>query len=356
MEIFLDTLKWSLIIGVLTLGLSLLRPAFEKRYSVQWRYWTWLLLAIPALLAPVQWEKLLPVLPAVNTPLVIDVPEMEIQVVQGDRLSVSLQDAYTGLPEGVSPEDQRTWQLSEEVPKVWLCGCGVSALYILAGGGLYRCKAHRRGQPPAERTANIYEAVRRDMGLKKTPPLYVSRAVSSPMLVGLLRPCLLLPGEKWNEEELRLILRHELTHYRRHDLWYKAVLLAARTLHWFNPLLHLLVKEASVDLELTCDDAVVSGMGQEARRAYSKTLLSAVRREKGPALSTHFYGGKEVMKERFRNILGQRSQKRGTLVLALTLAAALACGCAFGFRQTRKMDGALNEERVGVASMIWSEC
>ena len=153
-----------------------------------------------------------------------------------------------------------------------------------------------------------------------------------------------------------MILRHELTHYRRHDLWYKAVLLAARTLHWFNPLLHLLVKEASVDLELTCDDAVVSDMGQEARRAYSKTLLSAIRREKGPALSTHFYGGKEVMKERFRNILGQRSQKRGTLVLALTLAAALACGCAFGFRQTRKMDGALNEERVGVASMIWSEC
>ena len=97
-------------------------------------------------------------------------------------------------------------------------------------------------------------------------------------------------------------------------------------------------------------------MGQEARRAYSKTLLSAVRREKGPALSTHFYGGKEVMRERFRNILGQRGQKRGTLVLALTLAAALACGCAFGFRQTRQMDGALNEERVGVASTIWSEC
>lgn len=356
MEIFLDTLKWSLIIGVLTLGLSLLRPAFEKRYSVQWRYWTWLLLAIPALLAPVQWEKLLPALSAVNAPLVINVPEMEIQVIQGDQASVSLQDAYSGLPEGVSPEDRRTWQLSEEVPKVWLCGCGVSALYILAGGWLYRRKARRWSQPPTERTANIYEAVRRDMGLKKTPPLYVSRAVSSPMLVGLLRPCLLLPGETWSEQELRLILRHELTHYRRHDLWYKAALLAARTLHWFNPLLYLLVKEASVDLELTCDDAVVNGMGQEARRAYSKTLLSAIRRGKGPALSTHFYGGKEVMKERFRNILGQRGQKRGTLVLALTLAAALACGCAFGFRQTRQMDGALHEERVGVASTIWSEC
>ena len=76
MEIVLGTLKWSVIVGALALVLALLRPTFEKRYSARWRYWAWLVLAALALLAPVQWDRLLPV-PDASTPVVIDVPEME---------------------------------------------------------------------------------------------------------------------------------------------------------------------------------------------------------------------------------------------------------------------------------------
>lgn len=334
MEIFLDTLKWSIIVGVLALALALLRPALEKRYEARWRYWAWLVLAALALLAPVQWEKLLPV-PDANAPVVIDVPEMEVQVIQGERPSLALRPAYAAPPVGTEPEAWRTWQLAEVLPKLWLGGAGVFALYTLAGTWLFRHKARRWSRKPKEETARIYASVREDMGLKKAPPLRISSAVGSPMLVGLLRPCLYLPEEKWRERELSFILRHELTHYRRHDLWYKLALLWANALHWFNPLLYLLVREASADLELTCDDEVVFGADQADRRAYSEALLGAVRRHKGlgASLSTHFYGGKKVMMERFRNILGRQRRKWGLLALVLTLLIAAVSACAFGIRQ-----------------------
>ena len=140
MGIFLDTLKWSIIVGVLALVLGLLRPAFEKRYSARWRYWAWLTLAALALLAPVQWEKLLRV-PAVPAPVVIDVPEMEVQVIQGERPSVALRPADAAPEAGTVPEVRRTWPLAELLPAVWLAGAGLFALYTLAGTWLFRHKA-----------------------------------------------------------------------------------------------------------------------------------------------------------------------------------------------------------------------
>ena len=78
---------------------------------------------------------------------------------------------------------------------------------------------------------------------------------------------------------------------RRRDLWYKLALLTANALHWFNPLVWLLRREAERDLELTCDDAVVAGRDEGERRAYSEALLGSIHRQQvlGRAvLSTHF--------------------------------------------------------------------
>jgi len=175
-EIFLDTLKWSVIVGLLALALALLRPALEKRYEARWRYWAWLVLTALALLAPVQWEKLVSV-PGAHTPVVIDVPELEVQVIQGERPSLALRPAYSTPPEGSAPASRRSWPLAKLVPAIWLGGAGVFALYMLAGTWLFRHKARRWSREPKEETARMYASVREDMGLKKAPPLRISGAV-----------------------------------------------------------------------------------------------------------------------------------------------------------------------------------
>ena len=72
MELLLDTVKWSAVVGAAALVLTALKPALDRRYSARWRYWVWLVMAALLLLAPVQWEKLAPrtaaVLPAAEPP------------------------------------------------------------------------------------------------------------------------------------------------------------------------------------------------------------------------------------------------------------------------------------------------
>lgn len=336
MEMLLDTLKWSIAVGAAALALTLLKPVLDRRYSARWRYWVWLALAALLLLAPVQWERLAPrtaaALPAAQPPVVIEVPRMELSVSREEGVALRRPAAQgtARIPASRAP-------LERVLPQVWLAGAALCALCRLLGTALFLRRARRWSRRPGEETARVYSEVCRDMGVRRPPVLRVSSAAGSPMLAGLARPRLLLPGEDWGEREMRFILRHELTHYRRRDLWYKLVLLGAGALHWFNPLVHLLIREAEADLELTCDDLVMAGADIEDRRAYSETLLASLRRERGllsrSSLSTHFYGGAEVMRARFRNILGKRGRRWGGVALALALVVTLAAACAFGLRQ-----------------------
>lgn len=334
MEILLDVIKWSAAVGAAALMMTLLKPALDRRYSAKWRYWVWLLLSALLLLAPVQWEELLPAAEA-TPPVVIAVPSMELHVSREDGVRLQRPAAVPPVRPAAAPvQPSRTLPLDTLLPALWLAGAAVYVLRRLVGTLLLLHRAGRWGRAAGEGTVQLYEETCQEMGLKRAPAIRVSTAAASPMLAGLLRTQLFLPTEGYSPQELRFILRHELTHYRRRDLWYKLVLLAANALHWFNPLAYLLAREAEADLELTCDDLVMAGADAETRRAYSETLLAAVRRQKGSsALSTHFYGGAQVMKERFRNILGMRGRRWGGIALAFALVFTVATACTFGLRQ-----------------------
>lgn len=354
MEGLLNLLKWSVIVGAAALLLTLLKPLLDRRYSVKWRWGAWLVMAVFLLLAPVRWESLAP-RDAAGPPVVIEVPKVEVSVSRQEGISfqrpdgaVTLPDGAAARPNGARPQVRnRTFPLEELLFTLWITGAALFLVYHALGTWYFSRRARRWSRCAGEETLRVYGDVCREMGLKRAPALRVSPAVDSPMMVGLLRPRLLLPAEDFEERELAFILRHELTHHRRHDLWYKLALLAANGMHWFNPLVFLLRREAERDLELTCDDAVVARADVETRRAYSETLLASVHRQKGlsrAVLSTHFYGGKEVMKERFRNILGKRGRKWGGLVLALVLLGTVAAACTFGVKASQ--DGALSAEEL----------
>ncbi len=354
MEFLLGMLKWSAVVGAAALILTLLKPLLDRRYSAKWRYGAWLAMAAFLLLAPARWESLLPRASA-EPPVVIEVPRVEVSFSPQEGVSFQrpASPALPSRPGGAeAPARAKAFPLEKLLLAVWLDGMALFFGWYLVGTWRLIRRAKRWSLPPEASTAAFYESLWREMGLKKAPPLRFSRAVDSPMAAGLFRPCLLLPGEPVEARELAFILRHELTHYRRRDLWYKLLLLAANGMHWFNPLAWLLRREAERDLELTCDDAVVAGRDDEERRAYSEALLSSIHRQKGlsrAALSTHFYGGKEVMMERFRNILGNRGRKWGGLVLAIALLATVAAACALGVKPSE--DGELAPEELAA----WQE-
>ena len=104
-------------------------------------------------------------------------------------------------------------------------------------------------------------------------------------------------------EELFFILKHELVHLKREDIYFKLLFVTASAVHWFNHVIWLLKKEADVDMELSCVKRVTQGASYAEWKAYTETLLSMLHKrcDRRTILSTQFYGGTKIMKKRFKN-------------------------------------------------------
>ncbi|WP_279386547.1 M56 family metallopeptidase [Candidatus Cryosericum odellii] len=128
---------------------------------------------------------------------------------------------------------------------------------------------------------------------------------------------MLLPDMDYSDTGLHMILKHELVHYKRGDIWYKLLMICANAVHWFNPLVYLVVTASNQDLEMSCDSAVIQDADTASRKQYSETILAAVRKEKmcQTAFSTYFDGGKKTMKERLVNIFDVSRRRKGLLAL-----------------------------------------
>ena len=166
------------------------------------------------------------------------------------------------------------------------------------------------------------------------------------MLAGFIHPTLYLPDERISRTDAAFIFRHELTHYKHGDLWLKLLLLAARCLHWFNPLVHLIARFAQEDIEAACDDAVVRGHDGAYRRAYGETILrSAIAQaQKRKALVSCFGDDKKTLMRRFEGLFDKSVKKRGValVVMIALLVGSLGCVVAVG----EKKPNQTTEERA----------
>ncbi|MBQ9534542.1 MAG: M56 family metallopeptidase [Clostridia bacterium] len=160
-------------------------------------------------------------------------------------------------------------------------------------------------------------------GLRRRVSVRELQAAGSPLTYGVLRPVILLAAStEWRRSErLDAVFAHELWHIRRFDALKKGLLILTLCVHWFNPLVWAMFILANRDIELCCDEAVVSGMGMEKRRAYALMLLEMEEARTG--LGAVMSGlGQNAIKQRVRSVM--KMKKTG--VISIILAAALILG------------------------------
>ena len=151
--------------------------------------------------------------------------------------------------------DVSWWQIAAAV---WLLG---TAVFLVCHIQRHRCflKLTARWSEAVsdEQTWTLFQALKTEMGIFREIGLRVCDSIGSPMMIGLIRPCILLPGADFAPDERRFILKYELVHYKRKDLWQKAPVLAASAIHRFNPAVHLMSKAIVMQCELSCNAEVV---------------------------------------------------------------------------------------------------
>ena len=169
-------------------------------------------------------------------------------------------------------------------------------------------------------------------GIKKPIELCVNPLVSSPLLIGFFRPCIVLPSADIPEKDFRYIILHELTHYKRRDMFYKWLVQITVCLHWFNPLVYLMSREITKACEFSCDEAVLAKMGSSNAQDYGKTLLDAmvaVGRYKENLGAVTLSENKQLLKERINAIMNFKKKSMAMRLLTGALTLCMMLGAAF---------------------------
>ena len=353
METFLlNLLKTSLLGSLAILAMLVLKPLWRERYRAKTRCWLWLALAA-FLLLPIDFS-------VKNAPVQAAPPKDYTLFVGTDKTAIQSTDNLFGdmaEKSGQSPAQVRDTIIQRPVTNPeqkttryipvttilfygYLAGAAAFLLYQGVSYALFRRTVRRwkRDVTRADYAAMLSDTAR-DLGVN-APEMIVCEAISTPAVTGLLRPRLLLPHEHYDVQELRYILRHELCHLKRRDMLFKLVLLAANAMHWFNPVVYLMLRQADEDIELACDSAATDGLELPERAAYSRTLLAAVQSSVRALPATTCFGGTvERLKRRITNVLGAQ-KKRGLGIVALVLALTLTAGCAVSWGERGKKNDA----------------
>lgn len=194
--------------------------------------------------------------------------------------------------------------------------------------------------------------------IRTTIALYTSPLVASPLLTGFFRPAIVLPNSAVHDtiasmpdisrnpesapgEKLVYIFTHELIHYKRRDMFCKWFVQIVCCIHWFNPFLRLLAKEAGRACELACDETVTAKLDNKGKIAYGNTLLSFLRSEQdysNALISMTLTEGARELKERLSAIVKTKKKtKWQTLLTILTTAVLSLCAAAPGvYAQTAR--------------------
>lgn len=333
-----NLMQIGLTVSLAALVPLILRRLMKKRYPARMVCVVWAILAL-RLLIPVQLT--LPQAPVQVMPRTSYVVQSDqtafrqagLPVVQNPTRWVTGTQAQT-----LSAADTgtvKTVDITDILLTLWLAG--VIACVLWQGIGYYRLIRSLKGKSRSVERADLHTILQEqcaDLVIDREIPLRVSSAADCPMLAGFIHPTLYLPDERISRTDAAFIFRHELTHYKHGDLWLKLLLLAARCLHWFNPLVHLIARFAQEDIEAACDDAVVRGHDGAYRRAYGETILrSAIAQaQKRKALVSCFGDDKKTLMRRFEGLFDKSVKKRGValVVMIALLVGSLSCTIAVG--------------------------
>ena len=331
--------------GLLILFLLLGKNFLKDKISRQWQYYIWLVVVLRLLLpfgsevnllgktyqAVDQAITKVPPLPSqrpeINPPGDISAPAVGLE--QGkENVSRQTEDLTTAHPL------QEIWVLlTNHVWLVWLVvALGLLVRKITVYQGFMRyIKAGSIPVSDLEILDRLSSAAG-GAGIQKPVELCVNPLVSSPLLTGFFHLCIVLPSADISEQNFRYTVLHELTHYKRRDMFYKWLVQITVCLHWFNPLVYLMSREVTRACEFSCDEAVLAKVGCDHAQDYGKTLLdamAAVGKYKENLGAVTLSENKQLLKERLGAIMSFKKASKAIRLLTGMLTLCIIFSAAF---------------------------
>jgi beta-lactamase regulating signal transducer with metallopeptidase domain/ankyrin repeat protein len=317
--------------ALIALVVLLVQTLLGGKLTAGWRHGLWLLVIA---------RLLLPDLPASKTSLYNAMPPELRSGSFSIRPALGYQGHASPAPSpaqpspssvsSIAPSKPFPWQ--ESLLALWLTGAALSLFRLAASSFSFRRLIRRTRQvPSATMQALLHDAA--NTLRMRAPEMIETSSVDSPAVTGLWRPLVLLPPgleKKFEPEEIRFLLLHELAHIRRGDLWANMLACILGALHWFNPILWLAFRRLRQDREAACDASVLSTQPPSSCIGYGEALikvLEGMQNSRRPAAVVGILESHGQLRRRLRQIASHVKPSRlaiaGGAALLVTLAATL---------------------------------
>ena len=333
MNEFMKILLSLSVSGALLLLLILgLKPLYKNKFSRRWQYYIWIIVAL---------RFLLPFTP--DTTIVGSLFEKINTTIITSNNSVNSNMTVT-----INPDNNESGQTQEHkninatavahdqiniVAGLFLVWAVLALVLFVRKITLYQSFTQYIKAGNAEisdiKILNLLSDCEEKLNIKARVELYHNALIASPMMIGFFHPSIVLPVRELEDKELSYIFVHELIHYKQKDMFYKWLIQIVVCIHWFNPLVYLLEKEANKSCELSCDEKVISILDEKARHEYGDTLISFLKSNnlyKSFLASVTLTEGAEQLKERLGAIMNFKRKSKLITMISLLAAFLLSVG------------------------------
>ena len=322
-EIFKAILVTTLAGSALAAVISIFRPITKKIFGYSWHYYIWLCVLF-VMLMPVRFD----VNPAASPNITAQAVQTE-QVTVGGQTETSQNNAQTeavqkpqALQKASAVWDRIVYNRMNILAYLWLIGAIALMLLNVARYVKLNIKIRKNGKIIF--CPEISEYTNRKINVR------VWESIASPFM-GVFKLTLILPKTELSNEQLHNILRHEMTHFKRHDILYKWFAEFVKCVHWFNPAAWYISKQISTECEISCDMTVTKNMSGSEEMSYINTILSLLPtgKSKQLPLTTQMASSKKILKRRFIMIKNKKTTSKFMSVISAVIAVVMLSATVF---------------------------
>ncbi len=237
------------------------------------------------------------------------------------------------------PLSLQSWALG-----AWALGSAILIGLWAVRGYRFRGPILARCEPVPALLQRHFERAREQAGLVRAPRCAVLQGADGPGVIGILSPIVILPrnlNESLTSAEIEAVLLHEFIHVRRRDTLLAALQAIIVRLFWFDPVVWLLDRRLNLEVEKSCDEAVLA-LSTNAG-TYANGILKIVRHSLGLKAPGYAGIGSVPIAHRLKNILDYSAGPRRRWAKLAAVGAALATLAMAGF------GGSINAEATGAA-------
>ncbi|MBE9915295.1 M56 family metallopeptidase [Paenibacillus donghaensis] len=306
-------IKWllmtSLTGSVASVLFILLRTKLASKYGGRWYYYA-SLMALALFIFPLHFNVSIHQPPFSFYEKQVQPDSTSAVIERTATIGTSMPDQTADV--SMTPESQGSSILSVDqwILGIWMVGClAMLYRYFFA---YFRFKKQAIQSSPIDRIGDL--------------KVVVSDYVHSPMLIGFIKPTIVMPNANINEEDYQLALQHEWIHYKQRDVWIKLMAVLVNCLHWFNPVSYLALANISEACEYAVDEQITKGLKTAEKKRYSEMILHFA--SNSPVLNSNLALPKKQLYRRFSLIM-KRNTGSGKKVLGIFLVVLITTVSVF---------------------------